>query len=134
MTEILYLPATYQAGFVTISGAIWTRLGTNPGSTIAEVSAALSYTESVVSQALDILETQRIVVRRYDANGIPRYWKSSQYESLLISNIAGARTWLATHCGSTANDLAVALGVAYGLATGLAEALATEGSCKILYS
>lgn len=129
----LYLPASYQSGFVTVSGAIWTRIGTNPGSTIAELAVALGYTEAVITQALDTLETQRILVRRYNASGVPQFWKSSQYETLLTTKIASARTWISNNCGNSASQMATDLSVAYGIATGLAEALVAEGSCKILY-
>ncbi len=103
----LYLPASYQSGFVTVSGAIWTRIGTNPGSTIAELATALGYSEAITTQALDTIEAQRIVVRRYNASG---------------------------NSGQDVSKLATDLSVAYGIATGLAEALVAEGCCKILYS
>ena len=133
MTDVLYLPATYQSGFVTISSAIWTYLGNNPGSTLSAIATGISTSESMTFAALETLEAQHLVVKKANATGAACYWKASQFETLIVNNLAGARTWLATHNGSNVSDLATALSVAFGIATGLSEALQAESSCRILH-
>jgi hypothetical protein len=133
MADILYLPATYQSGFVSISTAIWQYLTNNQGATQAAIATAIGQSEAITFAALETLEQQRILVRRANVTGVACHWKSSQYETLIVNNLAGARTWLATHSGSNVSDLATALGVAYGIASGLSEALQAESSCRILH-
>ena len=134
MADILYLPATYQSGFVTIATAIWTYLGNNPGSTVSAIATAISQTETITFAALETLEQQHILVRKANASGIACFWKASQYETLIVNNLAKARTWMATHSGSSVSDLATALSVAYGIASGLGEALQAESACRILHT
>ena len=133
MTDILYLPATYQTGFVSIATAIWTYLVNNQGATLSAIATGISQTEAITFAALETLEQQHLVVRKANATGTACYWKSSQYETLIVNNLAGARTWMSTHSGASVSDLATGLSVAFGIATALAEALQAESSCRILH-
>ena len=133
MTDVLYLPATYQSGFVTISTAIWTYLGNNPGATLSAIATGIGQTESITFAALETLEQQRLVMRKANATGTACFWKSSQYESLIVGKLSAARTWMATNSGATVADLATAMSVAFGIATGIAEALQAESACRILH-
>ncbi len=132
MPVLLYLPSVYQAGFVNISASIWTYLGNHPGATAAEMASGLSINLAQVSTAVETLNAQFVVVRRYDAAGVPGYWKSSQYEALIVANLGAARSWMASHSGSDVTAMASALSLHYGVAMGLAEALQAEASCKML--
>jgi hypothetical protein len=134
MATLVYLPANFQAGFATISGAIWTRLGTNPGSTATQLATALGYTEAQVITVVEIMTQQYIVTRQYDATGIACYWRASQYQDLIIAKIASARTWVINNSGSDIALMATNLSVAYGVAKGLAEALQAELSCKVFFT
>lgn len=134
MPAVLYLPSTFQDGFETISAAIWTRIGTNPGSTAAELVTALGYTLEQINSVIETMCQQFIMIRKENATGVACYWRASQFETAITTHIAAARTWISTHSGNTVEDLATSLGVAYGLAKGIAEALQAEISCKIFYT
>lgn len=129
----LYLPATYQAGFATIANAIWGYLTTNPGSTLAQIATGISTPELQVNRALTTLLNQNLLVQRTDEAGVLQFWLASQFESLIVNNIAAARAWITTHDGGDIADLATDLTIPYGIAMALAEVLHQEGSCKILY-
>jgi hypothetical protein len=133
MADILYLPATYQTGFVSIATAIWAYLVNNQGATLSAIATGISTSESMTFAALETLEAQHLVVKKANATGAACFWKASQFETLIVNNLAGARTWLSTHNGSSVSDLATAMSVAYGIASGLSEALQAESACRILH-
>lgn len=133
-TIVLYQPGTYRDGFVTISGSVWDYMTSNEAATIAQMSTALSIPESQIATTLETLEEQRLVVKRYSEGGTPSFWKSSQYESIIVGKIAQARTWIIANDGGTLNDMATSLNVHYGIAQSIMETLCAEGSCKVLFT
>lgn len=123
--------ATYQAVFASNSGAIYTFIDNNPGTTRALIVIGTSKTLAIVNGVLAIALADGLVEQGYDVVGAEYFWTSADWQALMLANIAGARTWLASNDNGLTSALAVALSVHEAIAIRLAQQLEAEGSAKL---
>lgn len=123
--------ATYQAVFASNSGAIYTFIDSNPGTTRAAIVTGTVKTLAVVNGVLVIALADGLLQQGYDVAGAEFFWTAADWQALMLANIAGARTWLASNDNGLTSALAVALSVHEAIAIRLAQQLEAEGSAKL---
>lgn len=123
--------ATYQAIFVTHSGAIYTDIDNNPGTTRALIASRTGKSLAIVNGVISIALQDGLLQQGYDVAGAEFFWTSADWQALMLANIAGARTWLASNDNGLTSALAVALSVHEAIAIRLAQQLEAEGSAKL---
>lgn len=123
--------ATYQAVFASNSGAIYTFIDNNPGTTRAAIVTGTSKTLAIVNGVLAIALQDGLVQQGYDVIGAEFFWTSADWQALMLAGIAGARTWLASNDGAQVSAMATALSVHEAIAIRLAQQLEAEGSAKL---
>lgn len=123
--------ATYQALFQTHSDAVYTYIDNNPGATRAQIASGTSKTLAIVNGVITIALADGLIEQGYDVAGVEGFWTSADWQALMLANIAGARTWLASNDNGLTSALAVALGVHEAIAIRLAFQLEAEGSAKL---
>ncbi len=123
--------ATYQAVFASNSGAIYTFIDSNPGTTRALIAIGTSKTAAIVDGVLAIALADGLVQQGYDVAGLEYFWTSADWQALMLANIAGARTWLASNDNGLVSALAISLAVHEAIAIRLAQQLEAEGSAKL---
>lgn len=123
--------ATYQAIFATHSAAVYTDIDNNPGTTRALIASRTGKSMAIVNGVIAIALQDGLLQQGYDVAGTEFFWTSADWQVLMLANIAGARTWLASNDNGLTSALAVALSVHEGIAIRLAQQLEAEGSAKL---
>lgn len=123
--------STYQALFATHSGAIYTFIDGNPGTTRAAIATGTAKSAAIVNGVIAIAMADGLVEQGYNVAGGEFFWTSPDWTALMLANIAGARTWLASNDGGLVSVLATTLSVHEAIAIRLAQQLEAEGSAKL---
>lgn len=128
---ILTKVATFQSIFSTNSGPVFGDIDANPGATRAGVASRTGLAAVVVDTVIQVALEARLIVQGYDVAGVEYFWTASDWQTLLLANLAGARTWLETHDNGLVSALAASLGVHEAVAIDLARILQAEASLKM---
>jgi hypothetical protein len=84
----------FSTAIRSIDGQLRTYLGNNPGSTSTEIATGMSENQDLVNQTLDVGIRSRYITGEANESGIVKYWKSSDFATLMETHIAAVRTWL----------------------------------------
>lgn len=128
---ILTKVATYQSVFAGNSGAIFTDIDNNPGATRAGIASRTGKSSQIVDTVVQVALEARLIVQGYNVAGTEAFWTSADWQTLLLNNIAAARTWLANNDNGLVSAMAVSLGVHEAVAIDLARILQAEASLKM---
>lgn len=123
--------ATYQSIFATHSAAVYADIDANPGATRAGIATRTGKSAAIVNGVIAIALADGLLQQGYDVAGAEFFWTSADWQALMLANIAGARTWLASNDNGLTSALATTLSVHEAIAIRLAFQLEAEGSAKL---
>lgn len=128
----VYDGAVYSAGVNTHEEAIVADIVANPGTEEAGIVLRTGKSAVIVSEMVSVLHEKRIIVRAYNASGVPFLWDANAYAQAIWTKRRDARTWLKDNSGKTVAQMATDLGVHEAIALALAEGLRAEGKAKLV--
>lgn len=128
---ILTKVATFQSVFSSNSGAIFTDIDNNPGATRVGIQTRTGKLAAIVNTVIQVALEARLIVQGYDVAGLEYFWTSADWQTLLLNNLAAARTWLVNNDNGLVSAMAIALGVHEAVAIDLARILQAEASLKM---
>lgn len=128
---ILTKVATFQSVFSSNSGAIFNDIDANPGATRAGIQTRTGKIAAIVNTVIQVALEARLIVQGYDVAGLEYFWASADWQTLLLNNIAAARTWLTNNDNGLVSAMAISLGIHEAVAIDLARILQAEASLKM---
>lgn len=118
--------ATIQTLVDNNEETIYNYIDSNPGETEAEIVTGTGVGAVIVNNLLRILGNQGILRRAMGVSGAAKWYTTADWSQALVSNLASARTWIASNDGGLVSEMATALTIADEIAMALAHMMEHE--------
>lgn len=120
------LNSTIQAIVDAYEETVYSYVASNNGQTLDEIVIGTTLGAVIVENLLRIQMQQGLLRGVVDTSGQVKWYTAGSWASLLINNLAAARTWVASNDGGLVSEMAVALSVTSEVALALGRMMENE--------
>lgn len=106
--------------------AVYTYVNNNPAQTEAQIVTGTGLNALIIEYILRILAAQTLLKSARNQLGESRWYTVGAWATLLINNLANARTWIASNDNANVSDMADSLSIAEEVAWALAQMMQSE--------